>query len=152
MHPVLDDLITLLQLERIEDNIFRGDSRDIGSAQVFGGQVLGQALSAAHHTVEGRTAHSLHSYFLRRGDVEALHRLQPFGGVLFETEVDGGLELPRQVVAPGDGVMLNRMPLPGLITASPRPFSTSQSVIFALASLTRRPSRKSLLIAGPSSV
>ena len=46
MHPVLDDLITLLQLERIEDNIFRGESRDIGSAQVFGGQVLGQALSA----------------------------------------------------------------------------------------------------------
>ncbi len=44
MHPVLDDLITMLQLERIEKNIFRGESRDIGSAQVFGGQVLGQAL------------------------------------------------------------------------------------------------------------
>ena len=56
MHPVLEDLIALLQLERIEDNIFRGDSRDIGSAQVFGGQVLGQALSAAQHTVEDRVA------------------------------------------------------------------------------------------------
>ena len=54
MHPVLEDLINLLKLERIEDNIFRGESRDIGSAQVFGGQVLGQALSAAHHTVDGR--------------------------------------------------------------------------------------------------
>ncbi len=37
MHPVLEDLITLLRLERIEQNIFRGDSRDIGSPQVFGG-------------------------------------------------------------------------------------------------------------------
>jgi acyl-CoA thioesterase-2 len=71
MHPVLEDLINLLQLERIEDNIFRGESRDIGSSQVFGGQVLGQALSAAHHTVEDRIAHSLHAYFLRRGDMTA---------------------------------------------------------------------------------
>ncbi|MEJ2603568.1 MAG: acyl-CoA thioesterase II [Gammaproteobacteria bacterium] len=71
MDAVLADLVHLLRLERIEDNIFRGDSRDIGSAQVFGGQVLGQALSAAHHTVEGRTAHSMHAYFLRRGDMEA---------------------------------------------------------------------------------
>jgi acyl-CoA thioesterase-2 len=71
MHPVLEDLLTLLRLERIEDNIFRGDSRDIGSAQVFGGQVLGQALSAAQFTVEGRVAHSLHAYFLRRGDMAA---------------------------------------------------------------------------------
>ena len=69
MHPVLDDLITLLKLEQIEDNIFRGDSRDIGSAQVFGGQVLGQALSAAQRTVEGRGAHSLHAYFFGRGTV-----------------------------------------------------------------------------------
>ena len=71
MHPVLEDLITLLKLDRIEDNIFRGESRDIGGAQVFGGQVLGQALSAAHHTVDDRVAHSLHAYFLRRGDMAA---------------------------------------------------------------------------------
>jgi len=71
MNPVLKDLIELLKLERIDDNIFRGQSRDIGSAQVFGGQVVGQALSAAHHTVEGRRAHSLHAYFLRRGDMNA---------------------------------------------------------------------------------
>ena len=51
-----DQLLHLLELERIEDNIFRGDSRDIGSPQVFGGQVVGQALSAAQHTVEGRVA------------------------------------------------------------------------------------------------
>ncbi|MEM9209526.1 MAG: acyl-CoA thioesterase domain-containing protein, partial [Pseudomonadota bacterium] len=71
MHAVLADLIHLLRLERIEDNIYRGESRDIGSAQVFGGQVVGQALSAAYSTVEDRTAHSLHAYFLRRGDMEA---------------------------------------------------------------------------------
>ena len=71
MHPVLDDLIGLLRLEQIEDNIFRGDSRDIGSPQVFGGQVIGQALSAAQNTVDDRVAHSLHAYFLRRGDVNA---------------------------------------------------------------------------------
>ncbi|MDG2289047.1 MAG: thioesterase family protein, partial [Woeseiaceae bacterium] len=64
MHPILEDLIGLLRLERIEENIFRGDSRDIGSPQVFGGQVVGQALSAAQNTVEGRIAHSLHGYFL----------------------------------------------------------------------------------------
>ncbi|MEM1091668.1 MAG: acyl-CoA thioesterase II [Pseudomonadota bacterium] len=70
-HPVLDDLISLLRLERLEDNLFRGQSRDIGSKQVFGGQVLGQALSAASYTVEDRCVHSLHSYFLRRGDMQA---------------------------------------------------------------------------------
>ncbi|MFK8053207.1 MAG: acyl-CoA thioesterase II [Woeseiaceae bacterium] len=71
MDPVLSDLLNLLTLERIEDNIFRGESRDIGSAQVFGGQVVGQALAAAQATVEGRSAHSLHAYFLRRGDMDA---------------------------------------------------------------------------------
>jgi len=71
MRAELADLLRLLQLERIERDLFRGESRDIGSPQVFGGQVLGQALTAAHHTVEGRRVHSLHAYFLRRGDVNA---------------------------------------------------------------------------------
>lgn len=71
MNPVLADLLQLLTLERIEDNIFRGESRDIGSPQVFGGQVLGQALTAASYTIADRTVHSLHAYFLRAGDVNA---------------------------------------------------------------------------------
>ncbi|MEM6820219.1 MAG: acyl-CoA thioesterase II [Pseudomonadota bacterium] len=71
MDPVLADLCQLLTLERIEANIFRGESRDIGSEQVFGGQVVGQALSAAQNTVDDRCANSLHAYFLRRGDMEA---------------------------------------------------------------------------------
>lgn len=93
MHPVLKDLLHLLTLERIEDNIFRGESRDIGSAQVYGGQVLGQALSAAHQTVEGRVAHSLHAYFLRRGDKNA--------PILYDVDRsrDGGSFSVRRVVA-----------------------------------------------------
>lgn len=93
MHAVLEDLLELLQLDAIEDNIFRGQSRDIGSAQVFGGQVLGQALSAAHSTVDGRVAHSLHAYFLRRGDVNA--------PIVYEVDRarDGGSFSVRRVVA-----------------------------------------------------
>ena len=69
--PVVSELIELLSLERLEDNLFRGQSRDIGTKYVFGGQVLGQALSAAQATVQGgRAAHSLHAYFLRAGDIE----------------------------------------------------------------------------------
>lgn len=71
MQPILADLLHLLKLERIEHDIFRGESRDIGSPRVYGGQVLGQALSAASATVEDRDVHSLHAYFLRAGDVEA---------------------------------------------------------------------------------
>ncbi len=71
MNPQLADLLTLLELEPLEVNLFRGESRDIGSPQVFGGQVLGQALTAASATVEGRIVHSLHAYFLRRGDFNA---------------------------------------------------------------------------------
>ena len=66
----LDRLVRLLALERIEENIFRGPSEDLGWGTVFGGQVLGQALSAATQTVPpDRLAHSLHAYFLRPGDV-----------------------------------------------------------------------------------
>jgi acyl-CoA thioesterase-2 len=65
----LADLQKQLELERLEVNLFRGQSRDTGSPQVFGGQVLGQALKAASATIEdGRVVHSLHAYFLRRGD------------------------------------------------------------------------------------
>ena len=74
MTSPVSELIDLLSLERLEDNLFRGQSRDIGTKYVFGGQVLGQALSAAQATMdsagEPRAAHSLHAYFLRAGDIE----------------------------------------------------------------------------------
>ena len=57
--PVVSELIDLLALERLEDNLFRGQSRDIGTKYVFGGQVLGQALSAAQATLATpRAAHT----------------------------------------------------------------------------------------------
>ena len=66
---VLDELLTLLNLEPIEQNIFRGQSQDLGFGNVFGGQVLGQALSAASKTVDPVfQAHSIHGYFMRPGD------------------------------------------------------------------------------------
>ena len=65
----LDDLLGLLDLEPLEVNLFRGQSRDLGGKAVFGGQVIGQALVAASRTVEGRLPHSLHAYFLRPGDM-----------------------------------------------------------------------------------
>lgn len=69
MSAVLDELVSLLSLERIEENLFRGQSQDLGWGQVFGGQVLGQALSAAAQTVPSdRPVHSLQAYFLRPGD------------------------------------------------------------------------------------
>jgi len=68
---VLKELIELLKLEKIEENIFRGQSQDLGFGNVYGGQVLGQALSAAYQTVPAeRGVHSLHAYFLRPGDAK----------------------------------------------------------------------------------
>lgn len=69
MTTILHDLVEHLDLERIEDTIFRGRTLDIGGKSIFGGQVLGQALSAAYRTVSGRSVHSLHAYFLRPGDL-----------------------------------------------------------------------------------
>jgi len=93
IHSSLAEVVELLTLERLEDLLFRGESRDIGSPQVFGGQILGQALSAAHRTVEQRAPHSLHAYFLRPGDVS-----QP---VVYQVERsrDGGSYSNRRVVA-----------------------------------------------------
>ncbi|SFD36294.1 acyl-CoA thioesterase II [Pseudoalteromonas denitrificans] len=69
MSQVLNDLLSLLDLEKIEQGLYRGASQDLGFRAVFGGQVMGQALSAAKETVaEDRLVHSLHSYFLRPGD------------------------------------------------------------------------------------
>jgi acyl-CoA thioesterase-2 len=94
MQPVLADLVQLLKLEQLEDNLFRGASRDLGYPQVFGGQVLGQALAAASATVAAeRSAHSLHAYFLLPGDVAA--------PIIYEVDRsrDGGSFSSRRVVA-----------------------------------------------------
>jgi len=94
MSTVLDDLVALLSLESIEENLYRGRSQDLGFPQLFGGHVLGQALSAASQTVDAsRQVHSLHGYFLRPGDVTI--------PVVYEVDRvrDGGSFTTRRVTA-----------------------------------------------------
>src|SRR5580700_1294590 len=70
MQTVLADLLSLLALERLDRDLYRGNSQDLGWGAIFGGQVLGQALSAAAQSVPSdRPVHSLHGYFMRAGDV-----------------------------------------------------------------------------------
>jgi acyl-CoA thioesterase-2 len=98
MNSQLADLQKQFQLERLEVNLFRGESRDTGSPQVFGGQVLGQALMAAHSTIDdGRVVHSLHAYFLRRGDFN-----KPIVYSVDRSR-DGGSFSARRVVAIQEG-------------------------------------------------
>lgn len=69
---VVKDFLALLELEKLEVNIYRGQNRDLGTGRVYGGQVFAQALMAARRTVdEPREAHSVHGYFLRAGDLKA---------------------------------------------------------------------------------
>ena len=65
----VDNLLDLLKLKKKED-YFLGISKTIGSNSVFGGQVLAQSLYAAYSSIDNRILHSLHSYFLERGDLE----------------------------------------------------------------------------------
>jgi acyl-CoA thioesterase-2 len=121
MKPILADLLHLLELERIEDNIFRGESRDLGGDRVFGGQVLGQALSAASYTADAREVHSLHAYFLLPGDVNA--------PIVYEVDIarDGKSFSTRRVVAIQHGRPIFNMaasfqsPEQGLEHAAPMP-------------------------------
>ncbi|PSJ46082.1 acyl-CoA thioesterase II [Zobellella endophytica] len=70
MSQALENLLTLLALEPLDDGLYRGQSKDLGFGAVFGGQVMGQALAAAKYTLAPeRPVHSFHSYFLRPGDV-----------------------------------------------------------------------------------
>ncbi len=90
----IQELLDLLQLEPIEENLFRGHSTNIGSGRVFGGQVLAQSLWAAMQTVPTeRILHSLHAYFLLAGDIA-----QP---IIFEVDRirDGGSFTTRRVKA-----------------------------------------------------
>jgi acyl-CoA thioesterase-2 len=131
----LTELLKLLGLERIEDNLFRGESRDVGAPQVFGGQVLGQALVAASRTVEGRQVHSLHAYFLRRGDLSV--------PIVFEVDRsrDGGSFTSRRVVAIQHGQPILTMSAsfqeaePGLDHQSPMPDAPPPESLRDLAEL-----------------
>ena len=94
MSQALEELLDLLALETIDVGIYLGRSQDLGFRSLFGGQVLGQALSAAKETVESeRRCHSLHTYFLRPGD--------PKRPIVYDVENvrDGGTMSTRRVRA-----------------------------------------------------
>lgn len=141
MTAVLDELVKLLSLERIEENLFRGQSQDLGWGTVYGGQVLGQSLSAAAQTAPvDRAVHSLHAYFLRPGDVS-----RP---IVYEVERirDGSSFTTRRVAAVQKGEVIfyltasfqkpelgfdHQDPMPE--TAAPETFPTEQARAAAYA-------------------
>jgi acyl-CoA thioesterase-2 len=114
MSRALDQLLAILDLETLEENLFRGVSPQAGWQRVFGGQVIGQSLVAAYRTVNGRAAHSLHAYFLRAGD--------PAVPIIYSVDRirDGGSFSTRRVVAVQHGQAIFSMaasfhkPEPGL--------------------------------------
>jgi len=94
MTDPLTPLLDLLELEKLEENLFRGLGHGgETSRRIFGGQVVAQALAAAYRTVEARSCHSLHSYFIRPGD--------PSMPVIYEVDRarDGGSFTTRRVTA-----------------------------------------------------
>ena len=93
MTSAVATMLETLDLEQLEINLFRGISPQVGWQRVFGGQVIGQALVAAGRTVDGRSAHSLHGYFMRPGD--------PSAPIIYEVERDrdGRSFTTRRVVA-----------------------------------------------------
>ncbi len=122
MPESLEDLVELLDLEKIDVDLFRGRQPQTSMQRVFGGQVLGQALAAAGRTVDAeRVVHSLHGYFLRAGDtsVPIVYRAEPTR--------DGGSFSSRRVVASQNGKPIFYMsasfqrPEPGLDHQDPMP-------------------------------
>ena len=103
MASAVEKLLSILELETLEHNLFRGRSPDDGWQRVFGGQVIGQALVAAVRTVEGSTAHSLHGYFMRPGD--------PSVPIIYEVDRirDGKSFATRRVVAIQHGAAIFSM-------------------------------------------
>jgi acyl-CoA thioesterase-2 len=96
----LETLLAILDLERLDRDLFRGVTPQEGRVRVFGGQVVAQALVAACRTVEGRPAHSLHAYFLLPGD--------PSVPIIYEVERvrDGRSFTTRRVVARQKGEVI----------------------------------------------
>jgi len=98
---LLPELLNILDLEKIDENVFRGKNLDIGSMAVYGGQVLAQSVMAASRTVDPkRTIHSLHSYFLRWGNNEK--------DIIYKVSIarDGGSFSARRVSAYQDDKLI----------------------------------------------
>ena len=117
-----DELVALLDLETIDDDLFRGTQMPTTRPIVFGGQVAAQALVAASRTVDPAYAvHSLHSYFLQPGD--------PTVPTIYDVETlrDGRSFVTRRVIAQQHGRPIYAQTLnfhvqePGLDHAEPMP-------------------------------
>lgn len=115
------ELVSLLDIERIEVNLFRGQSPNDGMKRVFGGQVIAQALVAAYRTIDARICHSLHAYFIRPGD--------PSVPILYEVDRsrDGKSFTTRRVTAVQHGEQIFNLaasfqvPEEGYVHQSPMP-------------------------------
>lgn len=103
MNDAVAGLLDILDLETLEQDLFRGRSPQVGWQRVFGGQVVGQALVAATRTVKDRPVHSLHGYFMRPGD--------PSVPIVYQVERirDGGSFTTRRVVAIQHGAAIFSM-------------------------------------------
>ncbi len=98
MSKALHELLKLMNLEKIEEGLFQGQSQDLGLNRVFGGQVISQAIYAAKQTVpHDRNIHSFHSYFLRPGDSQTF--------IFYEVELlrDGNSFSARRISAIQNG-------------------------------------------------
>jgi acyl-CoA thioesterase-2 len=121
MTKAITDLLAILELEKIEENLFRGRSPQVGWQRVFGGLVIAQALVAAQRTVENLTPHSLHAYFLLGGD--------PSVPIVYQVEHlrDGRTFATRRCQAIQHGKIIFSLaasfhnPEPGLEHATPPP-------------------------------
>lgn len=97
----IDDLFNILHLDQLDSHSFLGVSSSVGSPNVFGGQVLAQALNAAYRTItNGRILHSMHSYFLEAGNLEL--------PIKYEVGImrDGGSFSVRRVTASQNGKLI----------------------------------------------
>ena len=106
MTDAVSELLALLEVERLEVDLFRGftPEHEVGRERVFGGQVIAQALASAYRTVkDDRLCHSLHAYFIRPGD--------PKIPIIYEVDRsrDGGSFTTRRVVAIQHGQQILNM-------------------------------------------
>ena len=105
MSDPVADLLKILDLERLEVDLFRGftHEKDVNNIRIFGGQVIAQSLVAAYRTVEDRACHSLHAYFIRPGD--------PKLPIIYEVDRsrDGGSFTTRRVIAVQHGKQIFNM-------------------------------------------
>ena len=138
MNEILASLVRQMDLEQLEVNLFRGQSKDMWGPRVFGGQVIGQALIASERTIEGRVPHSLHGYFLLPGDVDA--------PIVYQVERirDGKSFSARRVQAIQHGRPILSMiasfqaPEPGLEHTTPMPDVPPPEALTPIAVLNER--------------